>query len=163
MGMPTFLKHLRMIHVFVCRGDALDALRGAVCGIEFGRNAFLINTRQLKKLMCRSKSCLNVCFQRLGYAVSRPARDIPLMFTQLMPGFAGHVTARQWCVRKAIDPQAPQFIPNVACELAADSDSPCVEAADSAFVFDIRNLLNHPVPGSDRSLIRIPSLPPFRC
>ncbi|OHT08393.1 hypothetical protein TRFO_23163 [Tritrichomonas foetus] len=123
LGMPTFIKHLSMIHAFVCRGDAYDSLRGLVCGIEFGFSTFLINTGRLKKLMYRSKSCMNGCFQKLGYSVCRPAHDITTLFAQILPGFGGHMfTSRQWCVRKAGENSALCFIPNIKIEIAATAE-----------------------------------------
>jgi hypothetical protein len=122
LGMATFVKHLSMIHSFVVRGDRFDCLRGVVCGIEFGVSSFLINTSKLKKLMFRSKSCMNGCFQRLGYSVCRPAHDITTLFAQIMPGSGSHLfAARQWCVRKATDASSLCFIPNTKVELGSPS------------------------------------------
>ena len=124
LGMPTFIKHLSMIHSFVCRGDPYDALRGLVCGIEFGLSTFLINTSRLKKLMYRSKSCMNGCFQKLGYNVCRPAHDITSLFAQILPGFGAHMfTSRQWCVRKAGENSSLCFIPNIKIEIASSQTS----------------------------------------
>jgi hypothetical protein len=167
LGLPTFVKHLRLIHTFVCRGDSFDALRGVVCGIEFGPNSFLVNTRQLKKLMFRSKSCMNGCFQRLGYAVCRPTCDIATLLGKVLPGWGSHLfIARQWCVRKAVDPHSASFTPNLACEIAADGDEliaelPVGRDADCPFIFDIKNLLNHPAPGSDTQRMSAPG--PLAC
>jgi hypothetical protein len=141
LGLSTFVKHLGIIHSFVCRGDAQDALRGAVCGIEFGEHSFLINTRQLKKLMFRSKSCMNGCFQRLGYTVCRSARDLGTVFSRLFPLLSPQsFSSRQWCVRRAGESSVVSFSPNLNLEIAS------VEPAEvsSAHPFDIGNLLNHP-------------------
>jgi hypothetical protein len=142
--MSTFVKHLGMIHSFVCRGDSGDALRGAVCGIEFAPNAFLINTRQLKKLMVRSKSCMNGCFQRLGYAVCRPNRELSAIFGQLVPYSGEQVfSARQWCVRKATDSHSISFAPNVRFEIVNEPEVVVQQGqSDGAWMFGIRNLLN---------------------
>ncbi|KAK8884405.1 hypothetical protein M9Y10_043515 [Tritrichomonas musculus] len=119
LGMTTFIKHLSMIHAFVCRGDSYDALRGMLCGIEFGLNSFLINTGKMKKLMYRSKSCMNGCFQKLGYNVCRPPHDILTLFSQILPGIPSHLlTARQWCVRRASENSQLSFIPNIKVEIA---------------------------------------------
>lgn len=119
LGMTTFIKHLSMIHAFVCRGDSFDALRGMLCGIEFGLNSFLINTGRMKKLMYRSKSCMNGCFQKLGYNVCRPPHDILTLFSQILPGIPSHLlTARQWCVRRASENSQLSFIPNIKVEIA---------------------------------------------
>jgi hypothetical protein len=150
LGMSTFVKHLGMIHSFVCRGDSCDALRGAACGIEFAPNAFLINTRQLKKLMVRSKSCMNGCFQKLGYGVCRPARELQSVFAQILPGCSEQAfTARQWCVRKANDSHSISFTPNVQFDVVSEREGGHNEQVqnDGAWLFDIRNLLNleHPI------------------
>jgi hypothetical protein len=168
MGTSVFIKHLGMIHSFVCRGDSFDALRGFLCGIEFGHNSFLINTQRLKKVMFRSKSFINGCFQRIGYAVARPARDIPALFAQILIGSQSRdFASRQWCVRRAIGPQSPPFTPNVFGELAADGDVLDREIAQQGmtlpFVFDIRNLLNHPAPGSGTRRMPESPLPPLPC
>lgn len=124
LGMTTFIKHLSMIHSFVCRGDSFDALRGMLCGIEFGLNSFLINTGRMKKLMYRSKSCMNGCFQKLGYNVCRPPHDILTLFSQILPGIPSHLlTARQWCVRRASENSQLSFIPNIKVEIATPLNS----------------------------------------
>jgi hypothetical protein len=144
LGLPTFVKHLGMIHSFVCRGDGYDALRGFLCGIEFGCNSFLVNTRQLKALMSRSKSCMNGCFQKLGYVVCRPARDIPTLFGQMLPNFACEVlTARQWCIRRAAGPSAVYFQPNLGLEIALEDEQTPPVRDDAC---PISSLLNRPGP-----------------
>ena len=117
LGMSTFIKHLNSIHDFVCKGDGNDSLRGLLCGIEFSSNSFLINTSRLKKLMFRSKSCMNGCFQKLGYIVCRPSQDISTLFSQILPGINPHwFSTRQWCVRKATEITTTHFTPNVNFE-----------------------------------------------
>ena len=179
MGMSTFVKHLSMIHAFICRGDAFDALRGVVCGIEFGCSSLLVNTSRLKRLMVRSKSCMNGCFQKLGYNVCRPAHEIATLFTQIMPGYGFHVfTARQWCVRKANEASSLCFLPNIKVEIAAPDNAASPYAASPtegnaepekdksespALLFDIRSLLNRQVPVADIQPKTCDSLPPLRC
>lgn len=125
LGMATFIKHLGMIHSFVCRGDSFDALRGMICGIEFGVNSFLINTSRLKKLMYRSKSCMNGCFQKLGYNVCKPSHDISTLFSQILPGVSSQfLTARQWCVRKAGENPKLSLIPNIKIEIVGSHQTP---------------------------------------
>jgi hypothetical protein len=149
LRLPTFVKHLGLIHTFVCRGDSFDGLRGLACGIEFGSNSFLINTCLLKKLMTRSKSSMNGCFQKLGYAVCRPSSDISTLFEQILPGWGSHLfIAKQWSVRKAIDSHSVSFTPNVRCEIAFEDDRTIAKTPNVAILFDIKNLLNHQVPDS---------------
>jgi hypothetical protein len=152
LGLPTFIKHLGMIHSFVCRGDSYDALRGFLCGIEFGCNSLLVNTRQLKALMNRSKSCMNGCFQKLGYVVCRPACDILALLGQMLPTFACEVlTARQWCIRRASGPSAVYFQPNLGLEIALEEEQAPPVRDD---VCPISSLLNRPGPG--RGVHRMP-------
>ena len=160
LGMSTFVKHLNAIHDFVCKGDGNDALRGLLCGIEFSSNSFLIHTSRLKKLMYRSKSCMNGCFQKLGYIVCRPAQDISTLFSQILPGISPHCfSTRQWCVRKATEITTTHFTPNVNFEFVPHevisplpsittltSEPETFEMARSNPVFAISELLNHEVP-----------------
>jgi hypothetical protein len=152
MGLSTFIKHIKMIHAYVCRGDSMDALRGAVCGIEFAPNSILVNTRHLKHMMLRSKSCVNMCFQRMGYTACRSSPDISSIFTQILPACRPHVSlARQWCVRKALDSNTILFAPNIPFQIAVDGDATPVEPPPDAaapFPLDLKNLLNHPAPGA---------------
>ncbi|KAH0789437.1 hypothetical protein GPJ56_006649 [Histomonas meleagridis] len=181
LGMTTFIKHLSLIHSYICRGDIYDAMRGFVCGIEFGTNSFLINTGKLKKLMFRSKSCMNGCFQKLGYNVCKPSHDMMSLFSQILPGVGTHLlTARQWCARRSSENTRLFFAPNVKIALvlqAANIQQPptpntseqtpeIVEKSDTnnpLFMFDIQSLLNHP--GADSNIHRMSTalFPPLRC
>jgi hypothetical protein len=170
LGMSTFLKHLTLIHDFVCRGDGSDALRGLICGIEFGHKSFLINTRQLKILMFRSKSCMNGCFQRLGYAVCRPNRDFAAIFAEILPGYGVHCsTPRQWCVRTATDAVTWSLSPNIQFEFAGPiieqtpavtESQPAQKKPASTFMFAIEELLNPPTQCDIHRMFA--QLPPLR-
>lgn len=136
-----------MIHSFVCGDDGSEALRGVLCGIEFAPNAFIINTGVLKKLMCRSKSCMNGCFLRLGYAVCRPERDLQGVFAALIPGWREQgFSARQWCVRKAIGSRSFTLSANVPFDVVNDVGAVKEEREAVSWIFDIRNFLNGPPP-----------------
>ena len=176
MGMSTFVKHLVMIYSFVCRGDSYDSLRGVVCGIEFGLNSFLINTSRLKHLMFRSKSCMNGCFQKLGYTVCRPAHEITSLFAQILPAYGSHfITARHWCVRRVTEASTLCFIPNIKIEIAVFDTPPaspvpaCEEKGgdeatpSESFPFDIQALLNRQAPVADIHRMKGELLPPLRC
>jgi hypothetical protein len=144
LGMPTFIKHLTMVHSFVCRGDSFDALRGVICGIEFGANCFLINISTLKRFMFRSKSCMNGCFQRLGYNVCRPANDAPTLLSQMLPGCGPHIfTARHWSARRATPEANTRFMPNTTIDLAEAEQQPAIDDRPKTFAYDIQSLLNH--------------------
>ncbi|KAK8870166.1 hypothetical protein M9Y10_008043 [Tritrichomonas musculus] len=60
-------------------------LRGIVCGILFGNGFLLVNTDKLKRLTKRSKSCVNGCFQKLGFGVYRSPQDLNGFFCEILP------------------------------------------------------------------------------
>jgi hypothetical protein len=113
-GLEEFVKHISLVHRFIARGNTNDALRGVVCGVEFGRGFILVNTDRLKRVLFRSKSCMNGCFQRLGYDVLRPSHDIVCLFKRLLPNVNPEFFAiRQWCVRLVGDGSAICFLSNL--------------------------------------------------
>jgi len=113
-GLTEFVKHMWLVHRFVARGNANDSLRGIVCGVEFGRGFILVNTDRFKKVLFRSKSCMNGCFQRLGYDVMRPSHDITCLFTRLLPSVNPEFFAiRQWCVRLVGEQSSVRFMSNL--------------------------------------------------
>ena len=157
LGMQTFLKHLKLIHDFICKGDMRDSQRGLICGIQFGNNSLLINTSRLKKLMCRSKSCMNGCFQKLGYLSAKPSQDLSSLLCRITPGIRIEaLNPRNWCVRKAGE-KCTLFNPNISLDMAhrSNDDSGSTSTVSSVassseeetshvrFSFDISNLLNH--------------------
>ena len=100
LGLSTFKSHLEKIYKFIHKGDRLDTYRGFVCGIEFGTNFILVNTKRLRVLMNRSKSCVNGCLQKLGYTISRQQQDIIGFFGAVLPGINQvFCNSRQWCIR----------------------------------------------------------------
>ena len=156
LGMSTFIKHLNLIHNFICKGDMRDAQRGLICGIQFGNNSLLINTSRLKKLMCRSKSCMNGCFQKLGYMSSKPSQDLSSLLCRITPGIMVEaLNPRNWCVRKAGE-KCTLFNPNILLDMAHRSHDDVGNSSGSSnssaseeetqrvrFSFDISDLLNH--------------------
>jgi hypothetical protein len=149
-GIPSFINHLSLVHKFVRRGNAGDALRGLVCGVEFGPGFFFVHTTRLKKVLSRSKSCLNGCFQRVGYDVIRSSQEIVSLFGHLFPNVNPELFAlRQWCVRLAREGTALSFTPSLPesfCEtlqtvpwVPHKSDPKSHEKAN---FLDIRSLLN---------------------
>jgi hypothetical protein len=119
LGLSTFKSHLKHVHKFIRRGDNLDIYRGLVCGIEFGTNFILVNTKRLRVLMNRSKSCVNGCLQKLGYTISRQQQDISGFFSAVLPGI-NHVfcNSRQWCVRIPNPKINHDFASNLPDEIA---------------------------------------------
>jgi hypothetical protein len=113
-SIPEFIKHISLVHRFIARGNSNDALRGVVCGVEFGRGFILVNTERLKKILFRSKSCMNGCWQRLGYDVMRPSHDVVCLFTRLLPHVSPEFFAiKQWCVRLVSDDSRICFAANL--------------------------------------------------
>ena len=120
-GISEFVKHITLVHRFVKQGNHNDSLRGIVCGIEFGRGFILVNTDRLKKVLYRSKSCMNGCFQRLGYDVMRPSHDLVCLFTRLLPNVNPEFFAiRQWCVRLVTDQCTLCFLSNMPESIASN-------------------------------------------
>jgi hypothetical protein len=158
-GVTEFVKHISQVHHFIRRGNKNDPLRGVVCGVEFGRGFVLVNTDRLKKVLYRSKSCMNGCWQRLGYDVMRPSHDIVCLFTRLMPNVNPEFFAiRQWCVRLVRDGSTVVFASNLSdsiggvfepdigrCQMLSGckAELPPLPKVEPAVNFlDIRSLLN---------------------
>lgn len=168
-GLTEFVKHITLVHKFVAKGKTSDALKGIICGVEFGRGFVLVNTDRLKKVLYRSKSCMNSCFQRLGYDVMRPSHDIVCLFTRLLPNVNPEYFAiRQWCVRLVSDQCTICFVSHLPDSIASSFEShripvqrtqnepetkpepkPIVAVARKEnydFMLDIRSLLNNHTP-----------------
>jgi hypothetical protein len=168
LGTSTFAKHLAMIHAFVCKGDKFDSLRGLLCGIEFGTNSILTSTTDLKRLMVRSKSSINGCFQRLGCTIVRPALDISTIFGRILPGCPSHFfTTRHWCVRLAGEGTELSLSPMANIELPIGEGASRVPAIKEnlrvdAFSLSVENLLNRPVQDAGILGMSVDQLPPLR-
>ena len=120
LGLATFKSDLECVYHFVRKGDSLDIFRGFVCGIVFGSNFLLVNTKRLKAIMNRSKSCVNGCLQRLGYVINRQQQDIPGFFSVILPGVNSiFCNSRQWCVRSATSKIQCYFSPIVPSEISS--------------------------------------------
>ena len=152
LGLATFVKHLTMIHNFICRFDNRDNLRGLICGIQFGNASLLINTGRLKLLMSRSKSCMNGCFQKLGYTPTKACEELQGLINKITPGIRNEVmNPRKWCVRRAVHAKCAIFQPNIFTDLAftthedaaASSPSSSEDDPKPGFSLEIMNLLNH--------------------
>ena len=75
-GVKEFHKQLNSAHAFISRSLKDQSLRSMLCGIFFGRGFILVNTARFKDLLCRSKSGMNNCFQKLRYDVMRPSMKL---------------------------------------------------------------------------------------
>ena len=135
MAISTFQKHIQLIQNFVCRGDYMDFDRGLACGVQFGPNYMLVNTKRLKTFMGRSKSCLNGCFHKCGYGVSRISSDDNQVITEFSRRFGRALPQpRQWCIRSN-DPSV------TTAQSGIQSDAE-IEIEPIECILDIKNLLN---------------------
>ena len=133
MALSTFGKHLSFIRSFVMQGDTSDFDRGLACGILFYGNLMIVNTKRLKEFLGKSKSCLNGCFHKLGYNVSRIANEDNPQLTEICRHFGRTLPQhRQWCIR-SIEP-----IPSISETMSGDE----IEIEPLEFMTDIRSLLN---------------------
>ena len=135
MALNTFQKHLGLIQNFVCRGDYQDFDRGLACGVMFGPNYMIVNTKRLKKFMGRSKSCLNGCFHKCHYGVARISSDDNQIITEFSRRFGRALPQpRQWCIRSN-DPH----ITTAHSEVQSEAE---IEIEPLETILDIRTLLN---------------------
>jgi hypothetical protein len=89
---------------------------------------------------------MNGCFQRLGYSVCKPAKDLASVFAEIVPQFRTQLfISRQWCVRRAGELSIVSFSPNISVDITALETEQ--EAKENTHPLDISSLLNHP-PGS---------------
>jgi hypothetical protein len=120
--------------------------------------------------MFRSKSCMNGCFQKLGYTVCRPSQDLSSIFAQMLPGHGNHAfVPRQWCVRRAGEGTTARFTPCVDIEFAPGSNpvslplSPLsASEEEDQSVVSIEFLLNHPRQIDTIHRMTCNPLPPLR-
>ena len=100
MALLSFGKQINLIKTFIHKGDIYDFDRGLACGILFHLNLILVNTKRLKVFLGKSKSCLNGCFHKLGYAVSRIATEDHPQLYEFFKIYGRNVpNYRQWCIR----------------------------------------------------------------
>lgn len=153
LSLKTFAKHLGMIYRFVVRDDGNSALRGLVCGIIFADYVLVVNTDRLKKFTCRSKSCVNTGFQRLGFEVTRATQDLGNILQSILPISDPELyNPRRWCIRKAVDQSAFLFKSldsAPAPALDPPPKPPPTPESTPHFFLDLHSLLNlaHPLGG----------------
>jgi hypothetical protein len=137
MALSTFQKHIQLIQNFVCHGDYMDFDRGLACGVMFGPNYMIVNTKRLKLFMGRSKSCLNGCFHKCGYGVARISSDDNRIIAEFSRRFGKPLpNPRQWCIRS----NDPLFT-TATTQSETQSDAE-IEIEPMESLLDIRNLLN---------------------
>lgn len=141
LALATFSKHLQLIKNFVNRGDYGDFERGVACGIQFGSNYMLVNTKRLKIFMGRSKSCINGCFHKLGYGVYRiSSDDNPILADFTARSGRQLPQPRQWCIRSSEQLlQGPS--PEASSDNEIDIEDRSSEISQLQFL-DIKSLLN---------------------
>ena len=154
-GMDTFVTHLLKVHKFINQKNGYDIFRGFVCGIEFGKGFIIVNTKRLKRLMCRSKSCVNGCIQKLGFEMVRKQQDVSGFFTSILPGVEPQLcNSRQWCVRRRTK-NCPlcfvSFLPSSItdkygfpppCDSRIEEETEIVEHKNIIPIWDVKYLLN---------------------
>lgn len=151
-GMDTFIAHLIKVHRFISQKNSLDIFRGFVCGIEFGSGFIIVNTKRLKRLMVRSKSCINGSLQKLGFQMTRKQQDVSGFFKDILPGVDSRLcNSRQWCVRIRTH-ESPicfvSFLPPLIT-LRYGFPKPCddyySDDEDPIIFLDVKMLLNRPI------------------
>lgn len=140
LAISTFTKHLQMIRAFVMRGDYMDIDRGIAAGIQFGPDYMLVNTKRLKLFMGRSKSCINGCFQKMGYAFTRIGSDDNEILNDFQTRMHRQLPLpRQWCIRSL--KQSEGTAETSSDEIEIDSQSSETSMSIPEF-FDVKSLLN---------------------
>jgi hypothetical protein len=158
-GPANFSEQLRTLHSFICRSESNRSLRAMLCGIFFGRGFICVNTFRLKKLLLRSKSGMNNRFQKLGYDVMRPSRDLIELFQALLPDVdQGVCLVRQWCLRIQTDESKLTFESHIPEEVAATFEVERIKVRDlpgrEVSPLDVRSLLNRePLPPIRESMV----------
>lgn len=122
MAISTFTKNISLIQNFVNQGDYFDFDRGLACGIQFGPKYLLVNTKRLKKFMGRSKSCINGCFHKMGYNVSRISTEENHILEDFTQRFGKNIPQpRQWCIR-SMEVLSPRTDHTSDVEISIDID-----------------------------------------
>ncbi|EAY02228.1 hypothetical protein TVAG_438170 [Trichomonas vaginalis G3] len=135
MALSTFQKHLQLIKTYVARGDYTDFDRGLACGIKFGPNYMLVNTKRLKLFMGRSKSCLNGCFHKCGYNVSRISSEENQIIAEFSRRSGRPLPQpRQWCIRSND--------PNIASAQSESISESEIEIEPMETYLNVSSLLN---------------------
>jgi len=145
MGLTTFIHHIKRVHGFVNKNDELDLFRGFACGIIFGKGFVLLNTKRLKGFLTRSKSCVNACFQKLGYSIHRQQQDLAGFLSAAFPFInPAFINVRQWCVRKRSDDAMINFHPIVTEDFANKYGllGPKKQDVSPEELWSIRSMLN---------------------
>lgn len=135
MALSTFQKHLNLIRAYVSRGDYTDFDRGLACGIQFGQRYMLVNTKRLKLFMGRSKSCLNGCFHKCGYHVSRISSEDNQIISEFSRTYGRPLPQpRQWCIRSDD--------PTIASSQSESISETEIEIDPIENLFNVSSLLN---------------------
>lgn len=154
-GMDNFITHLLKVHQFINKKNGYDIFRGFVCGVEFGKGFIIVNTKRLKRLMSRSKSCVNGCIQKLGFEIVRNQKEVSKFFTSVLPGVEPQLcNSRQWCVRRRTK-ESPicfvSFLPSSItdkygfpppCDSRIEEENEGTDPKEMVPIWDVRYLLN---------------------
>ena len=146
LSLSSFMENLERIYAFVHKGDGYDIFRGFVCGIEFGNQYILVNSKRLTTLMHKSKSCINNCLQKLGFVLLRQQQDISGFFCAVIPGMTSLIcNSRQWCMR--ISPKDNDKFQSYIPDDIAQKYSICTPREKTMKSLEISFLLNPPKTG----------------
>ena len=141
ISLTLFMENLEIIYAFIHKGDGYDIFRGYVCGIEFGNQYILVNSKRLTNLMHKSKSCINNCLQRLGFVLLRQQQDMCGFFCSVIPGMTSLMcNSRQWCMR--MSPKGDTRFKGYIPDEIAKKYSICTPLDKAIQSLDISFLLN---------------------
>lgn len=99
--LQTFNEILDEIKRFCIQDDGEDWRRYLVCGICWINNDIVINTRQLRILIEKSKSTINGSFAKMGYCTVPMKEHDTKYIIQFIPYLKSHPQElRQWTTRK---------------------------------------------------------------
>jgi hypothetical protein len=91
---------LASLRAYVMRGDSDDWKRAMVCGICWLPDGITINTRQLRLLVGKRKSSINMMFQNIGFGTSLTPRDSGGALVEILPILKNNVAElRKWTLR----------------------------------------------------------------
>jgi hypothetical protein len=145
-GVKEFRRQLEAVYNFIRSSSRNESLRAMLCGIFFGRGYILVNTARFKALLCRSKSGMNNCFQKLEYDVMRPSNDIVDLFRRLLPRLDERsFNLKQWCVRLETEKNVVRFESHIPECYARRFEMNRIPQKNAETPFDLSALLNRPV------------------
>jgi hypothetical protein len=97
--------------------------RCILAGVVFAGRLICVNTRQLSKVLGRSKTSLNAALLDLGYSAMDSRAQVRDCILRLLPSMAKEPESlRQWSVRVASEDALCRFLPNFGPQTRTDRD-----------------------------------------